>query len=74
MNYIWDLEIRPKTMSDDTYQAIKRDYTWPRSTLPENLIQLCSRLDDQLAEGSEIEAGESLGQELRSIRHLYESL
>jgi hypothetical protein len=74
MNYIWDLEARPKKMLYDAHQAIKREYTWLRSTLPENVIQLCGILDEQLAEGSEIEVEGTLGQELRSIRHLYKGL
>ncbi|KAK3821765.1 MAG: hypothetical protein J3Q66DRAFT_427501 [Benniella sp.] len=72
MNFVWDLEIRSGNISDGTYKAIKRKYTWPRSTMPENVTQLCNTFDEQLAEGSEIEVEETLGNKLRSIRHLHE--
>ncbi|KAF9193612.1 hypothetical protein BGZ51_002900 [Haplosporangium sp. Z 767] len=74
MNYIWDVAVCPKNMTSETHKGIVSEYTWPRSFIPENVASLCRKLNEQLAEGEVIDAGEAEGRELRSITIFYEVL
>ncbi|KAG0371182.1 hypothetical protein BGZ54_009541 [Gamsiella multidivaricata] len=74
MNYIWDLGICPKTMPTEVYNGIPGKHTWPCSVLPDEVACLCRKLDEQLAEGMVIDAGNAEGRELRSVTLFYETL
>ncbi|KAG0251248.1 hypothetical protein BG011_007741 [Mortierella polycephala] len=71
MNYIWDVAVCPKNMSPETHKIILSEYTWPRSSIPENVASLCRKMDEQLADGENIDAGQAEGRELRSITIFY---
>ncbi|KAG0358636.1 hypothetical protein BGZ54_010343 [Gamsiella multidivaricata] len=74
MNYIWVLDVCPKNMSAEIHKSIVQQHTWPRSALPYKVTCLCMKLDEQLADGLEIDAKEAEGRDLRSIILFYEVL
>ncbi|KAG0271754.1 hypothetical protein BGZ95_000382 [Linnemannia exigua] len=72
MNFIWDLAVTLPNLDKVDYQLIQDQYTWSRSVLPEAVVELCRELDEQLANGQDIEA--EIEKDLRSERLLYEVL
>ncbi|KAF9405752.1 hypothetical protein BGZ76_006490 [Entomortierella beljakovae] len=74
MNYIWGTSVRPKSLPQDIHNTICQDFIWPRSMLPEDISKLCQILNDQLADGLDLQIEDMSSKAYRSLLVFYESL